>query len=227
MSTGKWPKTRPAMSEAVKKIYEDNYVSNRAGAGLINNITMYLEQWMHRQIAERQNSSDSVLEIGAGNLNHAPYLECLAWDVVEPYNPLYEDGAEFHHMVRRRYTDISETPENIYDRVISIAVMEHICDLPTLLRKSNLALKSGGRFQAAIPSEGGLLWRLMSWHIKGFFFRRKYGQDYKEIMRWEHVNNADEIIDEIRKEFGYVRVVRFPKVGRNLSLYTYVEALKK
>lgn len=226
MDRKKWPKSRPQMSEKVRRIYEENYLSNRAGVGIVNNLTMRLEGWMHRKISAHQSSEDQVLEIGPGNLNHAPYLKCAAWDVVEPYDPLYQSGAKHHHLVRNRFRDISEVSVCSYDRVISVAVLEHICDLPDLMEKSFEILKPGGKFQAAIPSEGGFLWKLMSWHLKGFFFRRKYNANYKEIMRWEHVNNAQEIIEEVRKTFGKVEIRRFPFLGPQLSLYSYVEATK-
>lgn len=226
MSAGKWPKTRPPMSENVKAIYEDNYVSNRAGDGLINKATIYLERWMHREVSAVQCHTDQVLEIGPGNLNHSQYLRCAAWDVVEPYDPLYLEGADHHHLVRKRYIDISEVPKGCYDRVFSIAVMEHICDLPTMLVNSFSALKPGGKFQAAIPSEGGFLWQAMSWHLKGVFFKLKYRADYHEIMSWEHVNTANEIIYETKRVFGNVSIKKFPNLGQHGSIYTYVEAKK-
>lgn len=214
------------MSENVKAIYEHNYVSNRSGEGIVNTVTMYLERWMHREIARNQSGHQRVLELGPGNLNHSQYLKCSAWDVVEPYDPLYDDGKEHHHLVRTRYRDISEAPSEEYDRLYSIAVLEHVSDLPNLLQQCVRTLRPGGSFQAAIPSEGGFLWRLMSWHIKGFFFRVKYNADYKEIMRWEHVNTASEILQEVEAAFGKVRVKRFPSLGSQLSLYTYIEAHK-
>lgn len=226
METGKWPKIRPQMSEDTQAIYAQNYISNRSGDGAINGITLLLENWMHRQVAKRGSPGEHVLEIGPGNLNHAPYLRSPVWDVVEPYDPLYQEGSDHHHRVRTRFSDISEVPDEAYDRIYSIAVLEHIADLPVMLKRAYQALKPGGEFQAAIPSEGGFLWRLMSWHIKGLFFRARYGADYKEIMRWEHVNTASEIIEEIESVFGTVTVRRFPALGPQLSLYTYVEARK-
>lgn len=226
MTHQKWPKSRPPMSDKVKAIYEHNYVSNRSGAGLVNTVTMYLEQWMHRKVSENQVGNERVLELGPGNLNHIHFLKCSAWDVVEPYDPLYDDGKAFHHLVRKRYRNVSEVPSAEYDRLYSIAVLEHVAELPELLSECFRALKHGGRFQAAVPSEGGFLWKLMSWKIKGFFFRMKYNADYKEIMRWEHINTATEIVEEIEKVFGDVRVTRFPNLGNEFSLYTYIEAYK-
>jgi hypothetical protein len=126
--------------------------------------------------------------------------------------------------VRRAYADIGEVPaEARYDRIISIAVMEHIEDLPLTLARAAQRLSPGGVFKAAIPSEGGLLWRLGWTLTTGLEFRLRHGLDYGKLMAHEHVNTAAEIERLIRALFAEVRVEAFG-IGRQLSLYRYIQA---
>ena len=84
---------------------------------------------MHRKLAEdvRSGSPKSTLEIGAGTLNQLPY-EPLSdpYDIIEPFRDLYESSPNLAR-VRNIYDDILEIPHTAkYDRIISVAVLEHI-----------------------------------------------------------------------------------------------------
>jgi hypothetical protein len=181
---------------------------------------------MHRQVAAgRFSGSDSILELGAGSLNHVPYeLHWKRYDVVEPFAELYEDSPE-RHRVTAIYHDIREVPEeSFYNRVLSVAVLEHLTDLPEVLARSALLLVPQGIFQAGIPSEGGFLWGV-SWRCTtGLFFRLRTGLGYKHMMRYEHVNSAHEILAVLRHFFRSVMVRRFPLPFHHLSFYSYAEA---
>jgi hypothetical protein len=64
----------------------EHYRANRSGQG-VSRIVMQLEAWMHRELARRP--AETILEIGAGNLNHVPYHPAArAYDVVEPFREL-------------------------------------------------------------------------------------------------------------------------------------------
>ena len=93
------------------------------------------------------------------------------YDVVEPYTALYEGRPETKR-VRTFYADIAEVPrENRYDRIISIATLEHVLDLPRLVAQAATLLKPEGTFAAGIPSEGGFLWNLAWRSSVGLSFR--------------------------------------------------------
>jgi cyclopropane fatty-acyl-phospholipid synthase-like methyltransferase len=56
--------------------------------------------------------------------------------------------------IRSIYADISEVPAEIqYDRITSVATLEHICNLPEVIARSALLLAKDGVFRASIPSE--------------------------------------------------------------------------
>lgn len=212
------------MSAPVQAIYEKQYIENRAGGSTAASAAQRLERWMHRRVAADASPAKSTLELGAGNLNQLPFEpEGGVYDVVEPFAALLA-ASPSHGRVRASYADIAETPADArYDRITSVAVLEHICDLPLALARAAKRLSADGVLRAAIPSEGGLLWRL-GWSLTtGLEFKMRYGLDYQEIMTHEHVNDAAEIETIVRGLFQDVKVASFG-LGRQLSLYRYIEA---
>ena len=221
-----YPRIRPPVSAEFSRVYEQVYKDNRSGKGLLSHLSQQLESWMHRKVASCVNAqAHQLLEIGGGTLNHVDYEQnTLHYDIIEPLHILYQDNPK-KSRIRHFYNDIKEIPETIrYNRIISVAVLEHIVDLPDVLRKCTTLLEKDGVFQAGIPSEGGLLWG-MAWRCSmGLSFKLRTGLDYGELMRHEHVSNADEIIALVQHFFKEVTVKRFPLRGGHSSLYCYIEA---
>ena len=224
-----FPKTRPPLGSKIRKIYESHYKSNRNGETPFSNFTQYLERWMRVKIASSNknnlNTKKNTLEIGAGTLNQLPYEVVGSdsiYDVIEPMDYLYKDSP-YLGSITNIYNDIKEIPNTkSYDRIISIVTLEHIIDLPLVIKESIKRLKDGGIFSCGIPSEGGLLWGL-SWRIStGLEFRIKYNADYGELMRHEHVNDAEEIEALLKYFFKDVKIRTFG-LGTHFSLYKYIE----
>ena len=83
-------------------------------------------------------------------------------------------------------------------------------------------MTDGGVLACGIPSEGGFLWGA-AWRLStGLEFRLRTGLDYSELMRYEHLNDADEIEHLLRYYFRDVKLCRFG-FGKHFSLYTYIE----
>ncbi|NDU92664.1 MAG: methyltransferase domain-containing protein [Ferrovum sp.] len=223
---GRFPKTRPPLPPAYRAIYEREYIANRTEGGAANRIARFLEAWMHRQVAATApRGPHTILELGAGSLNHLPWEHHYQrYDVVEPFKALYESSPH-RALVHSFYASLADVPaDQHYDRVISTAVLEHLLDLPAELARAALHLKEGGVFCAGIPSEGAWLWSLAWKYGTGPAFKRRTGLDYAVLMRHEHVNTAQEIEACIRHCFTDVTIKRFPLPFRPLSLYTFVEA---
>jgi hypothetical protein len=181
---------------------------------------------MHRRVAVACAGSRTMLELGAGTLNHLRYVpEGALYDIVEPNDWLY-DGAAERPRIRRAYRQLEEASAGggSYDRVLSIATLEHIGDLPACLARSALLLSGDGRFVAGIPSEGGFLWWLGWRATTGLSYRLRHGLDYGVLMRHEHLNRAEEIEALVRHFFAAVRRRRFPLPWLNGSLYTFLDA---
>ncbi|MBN2320797.1 MAG: class I SAM-dependent methyltransferase [Acidobacteria bacterium] len=221
-----YPKTRPPLSPAHQAIYVRHHQANRRGKDPAQAAALRLEMWMHRQIAEaRRPGDETILEIGAGTLNHIDHeKDCRRYEVVEPFGELYAGSSRLSR-VAALYGDIGDVPEeNRYHRILSVAVLEHLTDLPAVVARSAKLLAPNGIFQAGIPSEGGFLWSLAWRCTTGVLFRLRTGLSYGSLMRYEHVNSAGEICRVIRHIFESVKVRRFPLSFHNLSLYTYLEA---
>lgn len=220
-----WPRTRDPLPAGYSRVYVAHHRDNRRGGSILQKAVLWMESWMHRTVAGSARPGDRVLEIGAGTLNHVSYEpQRSIYDVVEPFKALYVDSPE-RAAIRNLYDEIEEVPiEARYDRIISIAVLEHVEDLSGMIARAALLLERHGRFHSGIPSEGGFLWGLTWRATTGIAFRLKTGLDYGVLMRWEHINTAAEIEAVIRRFFRSIVVKRFPLSMRHLSFYTVIEA---
>ena len=221
-----FPKDRTPLPPRFSEIYAQHYSENRAGKSTAASAAQKLEQWMHRQVAAdvRDGQAKATLELGAGNLNQLPFEPDTApYDIVEPFVELFE-GSPRRARVRDIYADIADIPhDRRYARITSVAALEHICDLPVVLARSARLLEPQGSFRAAIPSEGGFLWKLGWSMTTGLEFRLRHGLDYGILMAHEHVNDARQIEALVSGLFEQVSVRSFG-VGRQLSLYRFIEA---
>ena len=209
------------MPPEFEAIYADHYKENRDGASAASGLAQKLESWMHRKAAADSEPNKRTLEIGAGTLNHLPYEpDVRNYEIVEPFNYLFE-ASPLLNRVTEIYTDISEIPpEKEYERIISIATFEHICELPAVVSRCGRHLAQGGCLRTAIPSEGTILWKLGYKLTTGFEFKRKYGLEYETLMRHEHVNTAAEIEEVLRYFFADVRRNVFG-IAPSLSIYQF------
>jgi hypothetical protein len=222
----KYPKIRPALPDDIRAIYSAQYKSNRDGDTPAASLAQKMEAWMHRQVARDVRQSDTTaktLELGAGTLNQLDYEPSVAnYDIVEPFSDLYRSSKRLHR-IKHIFSDIADIPATMrYDRITSIAALEHICHLPKLIAHSGTLLNKNGTFRASIPSEGTLLWTL-GWKLTtGLEFRLKHGLDYGALMRHEHVNTAREIEEVLHYFFDNMACKVFG-ISKSLSLYRYYE----
>ncbi len=226
---GRFPKERPALDARFREIYERAYVANRAGTHWADGVAQRLEGWMHRQVAAAASRFPDarILELGAGNLNHVAHEHGFAaYDVVEPFEALLRDAPDRRTVGRiyKRLADVEH--DKTYDRIISVAVLEHMADLPREVALACRHLADGGLFQAGIPCEGEAAW-WFGWRAStGVAFYLRHRLDYGVVMRHEHLNTMDEIIAVAHHFFDRVTVQRspFPLPLPQFSFYAYVEA---
>jgi len=223
----RFPKKRPLLSNNLQKIYAEHYKKNRDGGTPASFLAQKLESWMHKKVATaiplKKLTTLDTLEIGAGTLNQISYESVNGnYDCIEPMDSLYKNSSNLPH-IRNIFSDISEINSAIkYNRIISVAVLEHIENLPQLIKKSIEHMADGGIFACGIPSEGGFLWG-MAWRLTtGLEFRLSTGLNYSELMRHEHLNDSLEIEILLKHYFKDVNIQRLG-LGRHLSLYTYIE----
>jgi SAM-dependent methyltransferase len=220
----RYPKQRPPLPEAHRRVYERHYLANRNAQYRTTSISQRMEAWMHRRVARDlgPGRDPTTLEIGAGTLNHLPYEPAITtYDVVEPFQLLLDDSRH-RARIRHTYRSIAEVPSaNRYDRIVSIATFEHIEDLPDVVSRCAALLAPGGCLRVGIPNEGTVLWRLGT-AVTGLEYRINYGLDYQTLMRHEHVNTADEIEAVLRCFFGTVSVA-VCGLSRRFAFYRFCE----
>ena len=143
--------------------------------------------------------------------------------MVEPFVELYSDSGN-RSRVTSTYSDLSEISNTRYDRIVSIATFEHLCELPAIVAQCGLLLADCGQLRVAIPSEGTILWTL-GWKLTtGVEFRLRHGLDYSVLMKHEHVNTAKEIAGVLGVFFGSVRRSVFG-ISPALSFYQFFKCV--
>ncbi len=159
-------------------------------------------------------------------LNHVKYENCFSlYDVVEPQQYLLKNSKpQDLRAINTCYSSLESIPtNNKYDKIISIACLEHIHDLNRYVAKIKNHLAENGKLIAAIPAEGEFLWWI-SWRLStGIAFWLKYKLDYGVIMRHEHVNNVEEIIENLRNVFSNIKSVSFPFHWKHYRIYIVIE----
>jgi len=221
-----YPKSKTQLPEEFRKIYSSHYKANREGSTRASSLAQKMEGWLHRQVAAdvcHERNEKRTLELGAGTLNQLPYEPLMqVYDIVEPFADLYKNSPHLSR-ISRAYADIAEVPSSHrYDRITSVATLEHLCELPSVIARCGLLLAENGVFRASIPNEGSFLWWL-GWRLTtGLEFRLKYGLDYDLLMKHEHVNSAKEIEDVLNYFFSIVKC-RVYGLSKSISLYRYYE----
>lgn len=223
-----FPKTRSTLPPEFQAIYADQYKENRDGGSKASGLAQKLESWMHKKVAAdvQSGAEKSTLEIGAGTLNQLPYEKnANPYNIIEPFHSLFE-SSPLKTRIRNVYDDISEIPADTkFDRIISIAAFEHICNLPEVIARSGLLLSDGGNLRCGIPSEGTIMWKLGYTFSTGLEFKRKYGLDYEVLMKHEHVNTAKEIEEVLKFFFADVTGSVFG-IAKSISFYQFYACRK-
>ena len=101
-------------------------------------------------------------------------------------------------------------PDNHFDRVIAIHLLEHLYNLPAALAGVQRVLRAGGVLAAVIPCEGGLAYSLGRRLTTQRVFERRYGVPYDWHVRAEHPNRPGEVFEEIAKRFAIRDRTFFP-----------------
>jgi hypothetical protein len=220
-----FPKQRTTLPESYKEIFQRHYLENREGFTRSSSITKSMESWMHHQVARdvlHAQDPQPTLEIGAGTLNHLVYENFVQpYDVVEPNEDLLSSFPQRRNRVRNFYKDLFQIKgEQVYKRVVSIATFEHLTDLPMVVAKTGVLLKSGGVLRAAIPNEGTIFWKLGYSLTNGIEFRLRYKLDYHQIMQHEHVNTADQI-EKVLQYFYSSCQCKVMGVSRQVGFYRF------
>jgi len=218
----KFPKKRITLNDEYLRIYQEHYIANRGGSGLAHFIAQKMESWMHKKVSSREGKD--ILELGAGNLNHLKFEKSFVnYDIIEPFKDLYQNNPQVKK-IRNIFVSTSEVIHK-YDKIISIATLEHLVNLPKEIELCKNLLKQDGIFQVAIPCEGEFAFKLGWLLTTAISFKLKYNLDYSKLIEYEHINTIDEIMTILEHNFKIINFSRSPFIlpVKNLSFYAFIE----
>jgi SAM-dependent methyltransferase len=180
----------------------------------------------HRYPLRSARRNTRTLEVGAGLGEHLRFedLETQEYHAIE----LRKSMAD---AISRSYPNVSVTvgdcekrlpyPDNHFDHVIAIHVLEHLYNLSAALAEMWRLLRPEGVLTAVIPCEGfayHLGRRLTTQRV----FERRYGMPYDWHVRAEHPNRPAEVFEEIAKRFQIrdrtFYPLRVPSIHLNLVI---------
>lgn len=222
----KWPKQRPELSTRQISVMEDWY------ATFLNDVLPGKFGWIDRighQYAMRSLlPGGRTLEIGPGNGSHItmePLVDQNEYVALELRESLSRQIIEQYPNLRVVVGDCQERldfPDDYFDRVLAIHVLEHLDNLPAALAEVSRVLTPTGRFSVVIPCEGGSLYSLGRRFTTQRVFERRYKMPYEWMIRYDHINVAREVVNELRKVFSLEHQgfypFRVPSIDMNIVL---------
>ena len=119
-----------------------------------------------------------------------------------------------HPEIHTRIEDCSQHigfPNDYFDRVIAIHVLEHIPNLPAAIKEIyRVCNKNTGVFSVVIPCEGSFLHNIGRKISAERIFKKRYKQPYDWFIKREHLNVPTEIIEELTNFFNIDKTEYYP-----------------
>lgn len=186
----------------------------------------------HRYVVEHSPVGFvSTLDVGAGLGEHLKYEnlsaeQLAAYVALEFRSAMAEEIKRTWPTVQVSGTDCQQAmpfDDGQFDRIIAIHVLEHLPNLPAFLNEARRLLnKRRGRLLVVIPCEGGWGYSLGRQFTSKRMFERRYGLSYEPFIAAEHVNQADEVLEELGSQFvveeSSYYPLRMPIVHLNLCI---------
>jgi SAM-dependent methyltransferase len=177
------------------------------------------DRFCHKYVARHRPARFSrTLEIGPGVGEHLKY-ETLneeqerQYVAVETRENMAQRLRQNRPKIQTCLGDCQERldfPDNHFDRIIAINVLEHLPNLPGAIREMHrLCDKSSGVFSMVIPCEGGLAYALAREMSAKRIFQKRYKRPYHIFISREHINVPREILEELEPWFEITQATFF------------------
>jgi SAM-dependent methyltransferase len=209
----RWPKQRAELTDEQAAIFADwneSYLGN-----VLPNQFGWVDRFGHEYAARSARRGSVTLEIGAGNGSQLPFEPGLNAEYIalDHSDALASHIAERDPSARVVVGDCQEGmdfPDDYFDRVLAIHVLEHLDDLPVALAEISRVMKPTGTFSVIIPCEGGRGYALGRRLTTKRIFEKRYHTDYEWMIGYDHVNNAKEVLTELHRAFRVITERYFP-----------------
>ena len=207
-NAAKWPKVLPPLtpeqkqrSDAFMKLWHE-VLPQRYGL---------VERFNHRfPVRHSPAGFTTTLEIGAGLGEHLQYEKLTPTQEQNYYANEFRENmaAEIRRRHPRVQTVIGDCQQRLdftdgfFDRVIAVHVLEHLPNLPAMIREAHRLLNPArGRFLVVIPTEGSPAYSLARRISAQRVWNRQFGGGYEEFYQREHINLPAEILAELAPWF--------------------------
>jgi SAM-dependent methyltransferase len=214
---GPWPKKIPELTVEQARIsndwmkhWLDEQMTKKAYLRLVDNFN---QRYPLRSV----RPGARTLELGAGVGTHCEWenLTNQEYYCNELRGELAKKIRERFPPARTAIGDCQERldfPDQFFDRVIAIHVLEHLPNLPGALAEVHRLLKPTGQFSVVIPCEGGFGYQLARRVSSQRMFEKRYHWSYHDYIRTEHVNTAIEVIALLEEKFVVKHRTFFPSL---------------
>lgn len=213
-----WPKPKPQLSDEQEAIVAD-WSKHFLGSVKTSQFD-WISRFDHEFAAKSAMSSLRTLELGAGTGTHLSYEPLGDYVALERSPDLAAEIPRREHLTTVLNDCEEGLPwrENSFDRVLAIHVLEHLYNLPAAADEVVRVLKPDGLFAVVIPCEGGRIYSTGRRFTTQKRFEKRYGVPYDWIIRFEHCNTAQEVIEVLSTRFQIRRSEFFPFRVRSVDL---------
>lgn len=193
-------------------------------------LTGFSTKLIHKALEKNVKSKHSkILEVGGGEGFHLPFVtnsydKYFITDI--SLRPLtdYARTIQLNGKLVHEFGDGSKLSyrKNYFDRVIFMCVLHHVSDIESVMREARRVCKNGGLISIYLPTDPGVIYRLMR-KIVTWRKSRRLKIDYEYINSLGHRNHFYSIFNILKKEFkcDFISIRRrpFPILFNDLNLY--------
>jgi SAM-dependent methyltransferase len=221
----RWPKTPPPLTEEQLAL-RDRFARLRLESKNTG-WRRFLEKFNQGYALGTFYPGCRTLEIGAGLGAHLPFerLGDQRYHAVELKPELCEALREKYPQVDVIAGDCQKRlpfEDGYFDRILAIHILEHLPDLPACLRELWRLLRDEGRLAVVIPTEGGLATRLARNLSGRKEYERNFPGGYDWLIKSEHINMPDEIVEELERLFRVTHRRYYPLFVPSLNLNIFI-----
>lgn len=215
----------------VQHFYE-KYYARTVGAkssGLRSTLWKYPHKLVEQSFSS--NKGLNILEIGAGNGEHIPFVvsDYNSYKAVDirPSKDLQSFSNGVIQVVEADVERLNSISDESFDRVISMCLLAHLANPENALNEVKRVVKKGGFVQIYLPCEPGLLLRLFRNLVTSPAVSKMGYEGFDLFMAREHRNSIKNLMILIKYCFSESKVKKvrrpFPFFGWYLNLFYLIE----